>query len=472
MARQTRQPDQWIVVDDDSPQTVCTMGQEYYHWPELKGAGSMTNKIRRAIEMNLIKGDILVVIENDDYYAPTWLEFCEKNLEKFDLVGEGRSLYYNVQHRWWFDHGNLGHASLCATAMTKKMIPYLLKECVRSSDPWIDDRLWKNCKLPKKVFDPNITKSRLTIGIKAMPGLKGYGSGHDKDSGWAIRDPKAEKLRQLLGADADNYMRFYQEPPPKKIIQQVATLPKIEVHLVAYNEEAIMPYSLRHYKTFANRIVVHDGGSTDRTRDICQEYGVEVEPWDTAGQINDELLRVLKETCWAGTDADWVIMADADELVYFPGGVAATLKVYDRMQLAVARCKGFEMESPTYPDTTGQIYEQVNHGAPDDRWYGKPCLLAPGRIKSIHFTHGAHECIVTIKNGRRIPHPRVPHNPPTYLLHYKHLGPVERLAAIYDGHKSRFSEINKKHGWGWQGQGMINAMTKRTAILTNRRKVV
>lgn len=471
MRAQTRQPDQWLVLDGGEPST-CTMGQEYHHWEDLTGQGSMTGKIRRAIEQNLIKGDILVFWENDDWMAPAWLSFCEQQLVRYDLIGEGRNLYYNVRDRWWFEHANMQHASLCATAMSKRVIPQLLRECTKVSDPWIDDRLWKNCRMAKKVFDPHATKKRLTIGIKAMPGLAGYGSGHDRTSGWAIRDPSMGRLKQLIGADADAYEKFYEPPIPAKVIPQAITLPLIEVRIVAYNEEGIMPYTLRHYKTFASRIIVHDAGSTDRTREICKEYGVDVVDWDTAGKINDELLRILKETCWNGTDAKWVIMVDADELVHFPGGVAATLTAYDKQQVPAVKCKGFEMESPTYPDTMGQIYEQVNHGAPDDRWYGKPCLLSPERIQSIHFTHGAHECIVTTKRGQRVQSPRVNHHPPTYLLHYKHIGSVQRVGDRYDGNKSRFSEVNIKHGWGWAGEGLTHAIQKRAEILTNRKKVL
>lgn len=478
MGRQTRQPDQWLVLDDSTSPVICTRGQQHVYLPRFRGPDSMVSKVRHALENNLITGDAVVVFEDDDWYAPTYLAWCESALATLDLVGEGRNLYYNVRNRWWFDHGNAGHASLCATSFRRSLFPLVLKVCQDAlklpvkDRPFIDSQLWKMFRGRKRVFDPMVAKRRLTIGIKAMPGTKGYGSGHDKDSGWAIRDPRLAKLHELIGADADAYAGFHDAPSAPKSITQVATLPVIEVHIVAYNEEDIMPYTLRHYKTFATHIIVHDGGSTDRTRAICAEHGVDVLDWDTGGKINDELLRILKETCWNGTAAAWVLMVDADELVYFPGGVAASLKAYDQQQIPAVKCRGFEMESSVFPDTAGQIYEQVNHGAIDDRWYGKPCLLAPDRIQSIHFTHGAHECIVTRKDGRRIPSPRVAHNPPVYLLHYHHLGPVDRVGRRYDGNKSRFSDENKQHGWGWQGDGLTHSIQKRATILGARRKVI
>ena len=470
--KQTVKPHEHIIIDDGVV-SVETIGEgvRYFYKPEFRGKGSMAKKVKWALENDIITGDALVVWEDDDWVGPRWLETVAKSLTHFDLIGEGNNLYYNVAYRWWFQHGNLTHASLCATALTRAAFPALLKEVSNNDDPFIDSRLWKNYRGKKRVIDPVRAGARHTVGIKAMPGTRGYGSGHDRDSGWAIRDPKLIKLRQLIGADADNYAKFYDEPQAPKGIMQSPDIPKIEVHLVCYNEELILPYALRHYKTFASRIIVHDGGSTDRSKQICEEFGVEVQHWETKGQINDELLRILKETCWLKTDAQWVIMADADELVYFPDGVVNTLTQHTKLRTPVVKCRGFEMESSTLPTTEGQIYEEINHGSPDDRWYGKPCLIQRKLVRSIHFTHGAHECDAELMNRTRF-RPRTPHMPPVFLLHYKHIGSIERIGERYDGNKSRFSEVNKKHGFGWQGDGLVHAKQKRDFILKHRKKVV
>ncbi len=468
VARQTHKAHEHIVIDDGVTPAVVPEGVRYFYKPEFRGKGSMAKKVKWALENDIITGDALALMEDDDWYSCEWLDACAREFARSDLIGEGRNLYYNVRNRWWFDHGNMGHASLCATACTRAVFPALLKEVANNDDPFIDSRLWKNYRGRKLVFDPHRIGRRLTIGIKAMPGLRGYGSGHDVDSGWAIRDPNLSKLRTLLGNDAEAYVQFGE---PTNAITQPAEMPKIEVHIVCYNEEFILPYTLRHYKTFASRIVVHDGGSTDRSKAICAEAGVEVQHWDTGGQINDELLRILKETCWLNTNAHWVIVVDADELTYFPQGVAATLSAQQGLGTPVIKCRGFEMESPTLPAGDGQIYDEINHGAPDDRWYGKPCVIQRHLIRSIHFTHGAHECDAELQNRQRF-RPRTAQTPPVYLLHFKHIGPVERVGERYDGNKSRFSEVNKRHGFGWHGEGIVHAKQKRAAIMAKRMKVV
>src|SRR6185436_5072198 len=141
---------------------------------------------------------------------------------------------------------------------------------------------------------------------------------------------------------------------------------KVEVHILTYNEEAILPYTLRHYNTFAQPVVVHDAFSTDRTREIAKEYGAVVLDWDCP-EINDLIAMNLKNSCWKGTGADFVICADADELMYFPRGTSWSLEMYKEVGVAIVKPHGFELCSATFPKTQGQIYEEVKMGAPDDK---------------------------------------------------------------------------------------------------------
>lgn len=213
MKAQTRQPDQWLVLDDDETPTVCAMGQDYHHWPECRGRGSLTRKIVKAVNSGLVKGDAVVIVENDDQYAPTYLETVAKWLEQADLVGEGNALYYNVQHRKWFEHKNHQHASFCSTAFRASVFPLLLKAC-NTDDPYVDFRLWNLIQNPlkKKVWMPqdHVPGGRLVIGMKGMPGKLGYGTGHTIE--WmkgCHPDPQLTKLTQLMGANAQSYAPFY-----------------------------------------------------------------------------------------------------------------------------------------------------------------------------------------------------------------------------------------------------------------------
>ncbi len=209
VARQTVQPFQWIVVDDGTEPAKCTLGQEYIYLPHLRGPQSMVNKVKHVLDANLIKGDALVFWEDDDFYSSTWLAFCATNLARYDLVGEGRAIYYNVQQRYWFEHINLHHASLCSTAVKRSLFPVLARVCASINHAYIDDPLWKAAPISRKrVFDPG-RSPHLVVGIKAMPGKKGYGGGHSGRDAAARDDADLSQLKKFIGEDAENYAEFY-----------------------------------------------------------------------------------------------------------------------------------------------------------------------------------------------------------------------------------------------------------------------
>lgn len=246
---------------------------------------------------------------------------------------------------------------------------------------------------------------------------------------------------------------------------------KVDIHLLTFNEEEILPYTLRHYITFATRIIIHDGFSTDGTRAIAKQYGAEVRDWDTAGQINDRLAQQLKNTAWQGTDADWVGMFDADELLYFPLGVKETLFICERRNVPIIKPHGFEMCADVFPTTPGQLYDEVKMGAADDKWYAKPAMFSPKRVRDMGFGVGAHTCRAVLHSGMRVS-ADVFTRPAVYLLHCKHLGPVERVAKEYRADLLRLSDVNRHHRWGNQGDGLVHAQEKRAGIMSRLQRVI
>lgn len=243
----------------------------------------------------------------------------------------------------------------------------------------------------------------------------------------------------------------------------------VEVHLLAWNEEAFIAYAIRHYLTYASRVVVHDAFSTDRTILIADDLGAEVENWDTGDEFNDLLAVQLKQSCWLGTAADWVIVADCDELIWFPEGAETTLAYYARAGLAVALPTGFEMFSDELPKGDGQVYDEVTRGAVDNKWYGKPVLFSPKRAPGIRFSAGCHEARV----GKMVyDHTRPRTDPPCWLLHFHQLGGVERIGDKYDARRRRLSEYNVNGRLGNFKPGREHALEKRAFILANLQEVI
>ena len=52
---------------------------------------------------------------------------------------------------------------------------------------------------------------------------------------------------------------------------------KVEVHMLRYGDDWLVPYVIRHYLTFAEKVVIHDAGGGAPIRSNRE---LEVIPWD------------------------------------------------------------------------------------------------------------------------------------------------------------------------------------------------
>ena len=213
---------------------------------------------------------------------------------------------------------------------------------------------------------------------------------------------------------------------------------KINVYTLCYNEEVLIPYFFRHYGSIADRIVVYDNGSTDKSRDLVQLLGGELRDLDTGGEHSDRAQTKLKSTCYYESrgKADWVIVVDMDEFLYHPD-FSGLLKSYMASGITMPKVLGFDMFSSAVPSGPGQIYEEIFHG-----WrywmYNKFEVFHPSI--DINFSPGCHKAYpqgpVKMSDDAEIK-----------LLHYRYLG-AEYFKKRYVMRMNRISEDNVKNGWG------------------------
>lgn len=267
----------------------------------------------------------------------------------------------------------------------------------------------------------------------------------------------------------------------------------IEVHLLSHDGEAeggMLAWSLRHYLAVADRVVVHDGGPLGASTKWIETgkyhapdspfIAVECRPWDTGGQLNDTLAMNLKNTCWRGTDSDFAIVADMDELVWSPIGLRRRLAIARNSGAAVLRPNGFEMFSDEWHDANDylehvQITGLVRDGAPDDKWYAKPIVFRPAMVADSGFGLGAHESRPVLRDGRiLVCDAEYPFAGDLALLHYKSIfGGLERIAARYDATRKRLCAQNIRNNWGnVHDSGIVHAQKKRDLLLPGVRRVV
>lgn len=204
MMRQTYAgPVRWIIVDDGpTPQPI---GFKRAGWTlEVIRPNPLWQPGQNTQARNLVAGldacgadARVVIVEDDDHYAPDWLETCERELHKAELVGEIRARYYNIASRKGRQLGNTHHSSLCSTAMRGAALDTFRRVC-QPGVKFIDMNLWRQHP-SRHLFDGSSV-----TGIKGLPGRGGIGMGHRHNFNGA-HDPSLKLLREWIGEDAEFY---------------------------------------------------------------------------------------------------------------------------------------------------------------------------------------------------------------------------------------------------------------------------
>lgn len=213
IARQTRKPDQWLVINDSStPERYSyNQGQQVItRTPDTASSlPSICQNWRAAIPH--ITGDYIVCAEDDDYYSPNYIETMAEGLDQGDLAGLTRSIYYQLLQRRWLPVGNTRNAPLAATGFRRSLLPFLSEVITTYRTVWIDSHLYGNPPGAVMLCPQPHNGAYLHIGMKGMPGAAGLGAGHAEGAcqfvGWLQDDAQLSKLVELVGADAAEVYR-------------------------------------------------------------------------------------------------------------------------------------------------------------------------------------------------------------------------------------------------------------------------
>lgn len=199
MARQTVKFDQWIVADDGKTPARLTMGQTHIRRERREtGGASLARNILAAIPR--VTGDVIVIVEDDDFYRPDHIAVCVERLKKTSATGCKMLRYYNMQLKAWRTIRN-SCAALCNTAFHVKHLTDLeaaAHEALERGEYHVDRYFWR------RVGDAGLHDQETVIGMKGLPGSAGIGIGHKTGPGWRP-DQRGEKLREWLGKDAEAY---------------------------------------------------------------------------------------------------------------------------------------------------------------------------------------------------------------------------------------------------------------------------
>jgi hypothetical protein len=219
----------------------------------------------------------------------------------------------------------------------------------------------------------------------------------------------------------------------------------LHVYAICWNEEKLLPFFIRHYSAIAEKIVIYDNESSDRSRIIIESSPkCEYKSYASDNQIRDDYYANIKNNAWKESrgKADLVIVVDIDEFVYCPTELIKELKRLKRLGLSIIIPTGYNMISENIPwDTSQNLTELCKTGA---YWKAesKPCIFDLNAIKEINYTFGGHHCRPKslwqkLKNRFLV---RIVKNN-ILLLHYKYLG-LDYTVNRYRLLRDRLSEYN------------------------------
>ena len=231
--RQTQQQFEWMVIDDsDTSDALLELGKIHISKAcgikvhpamnePLKDGISLGRNIKEAfakIEQGFCKRkpDIIFFIEDDDWYAPHYVETLMNGFVFHPdavAVGVKPAIYYHVPSGKYRDMGNSEHASLCSMAIRAEMIPLMI-QCIDERPVGFDVLFWQRLRESNREYGLiNGDEHPPIVGIKGLPGRVGIGVGHRPDDSWLIDDSGRSYLASLIGLDEQSYRPFYLNSP-------------------------------------------------------------------------------------------------------------------------------------------------------------------------------------------------------------------------------------------------------------------
>jgi hypothetical protein len=210
----------------------------------------------------------------------------------------------------------------------------------------------------------------------------------------------------------------------------------IHAHILAFNEEKILPFTLDYYSSICEKIFIYDNMSTDYSDEIYKTYPkVTVIKWNSNDEINEMNYVQIKNNGYKisrADNADWVIVCDTDEFLYHPR-LLEKLEYYKKQGVTVPLINGHDMVSETFPEYDGEfITKKIKTGSEVYPPFCKNIIFNPKL--EVNFGIGGH----SFQSNNTINSV----SPELKLLHYKLLG-KDYVESIYKARAERLSEFNK-----------------------------
>lgn len=210
----------------------------------------------------------------------------------------------------------------------------------------------------------------------------------------------------------------------------------VEAYVMCFNEEDTLPLTLSYYNSFCSKVVLLDNFSTDKSREIALlDFGCEVRLFGRQGVLDDREYTKLKNNVWKGSQADFVIIVDADEILWH-SDITTQLIEAKRLGFSILETYGWQVFSNDVPR---ESWLEITTGFHDPN-YSKLCIFDPKKVKEINYVHGCHVA-KPVYDGCIM-------KPNLTLFHYRNVGGVHRLIERHALYRERLSDWNKRFNAG------------------------
>lgn len=186
-------------------QTLYPVKVFHVNEPPHSAAADITYRYRIGYNLlsNLADVDLIAFIENDDYYAPNYLETMAAH-----WIEQGKPEMLGTCYSWYYHIGLLKYTKLehytRSAAMNTFIVPRLKIKWCADNEPYTDMHLWSNChEIKKTIVNP---ENIISIGIKHGQGKCGGGSHVDRLNKYKSDDALMEWLFSNV---AEKFHSFY-----------------------------------------------------------------------------------------------------------------------------------------------------------------------------------------------------------------------------------------------------------------------
>lgn len=204
---------------------------------------------------------------------------------------------------------------------------------------------------------------------------------------------------------------------------------KIHVYLLCFNEAYIIESVIDYYAKFCSKIFILDNKSTDNSVALAKKNSkVLIHSWSSDGIVDDEKHIKIKSEIYKSHSrlggpnttevADWVIVADMDEILFHPR-LTEVLSKHKEDSITVPKVIGYDMYGKNELNSNISLIKQYKFGVRSEV-FDKRIIFNPDF--DMTYSLGAHPRGNGFEKMKNNENYCSSDEMPLFLLHYKLIG--------------------------------------------------